>query len=85
MRMKHAELRIVVETPHGESKNAAVLERASSGRGWPWGSQVSLGVTDGLVDLQMALSVAGDLAGSEVVIGGRGRPLGVAVDLGGSW
>jgi hypothetical protein len=43
-----------------------------------------LGVTDGLVGLQMALEAAGGLVGSWVAMRGSGWPLGVAVDLGGS-
>jgi hypothetical protein len=48
------------------------------------GSQVALGVTDGPMGSQMASGVLGYLVGSQVAMAGRGCPLGVAVDLGGS-
>jgi hypothetical protein len=53
---------------------------ASRGCGWPCGSGVALGVTDGLVGLQMASGAAGGLVGSWVAIRGRRCPLGVPED-----
>jgi hypothetical protein len=47
------------------------------------GGQSSLGVTDGLVGLQIASRAAGGLIGSWVAMGGRKWPLKIAVDLGG--
>jgi hypothetical protein len=46
------------------------------------GSQVALGIMDGLTGSQIALGVWGGLVESQVAMGGHGWPLGVAVDLG---